>query len=115
MSDFLEEELRKALRRQEAPDGFTGRLMAKLPEKRREPSRFWYAAVAAVLAIALLFAGLRFTGMEQRRREEQVHARETERQVVFALALAMQKFEHVNARLQKAAPKVRVEEGRGKS
>jgi hypothetical protein len=110
MSEFLEEQLRKALRRQEAPDGFADRLMAKLPPTRRESSRFWYAAVAAVLAIALLF-----TGMQQRRRQQQVHARETERQVVFALALAMQKFEHVNERLQKAAPKVRVEEGRGKS
>jgi HD superfamily phosphodiesterase len=108
MSEFLEDQLRKALQRQEAPDGFADRLMAKLPEARRESSRFWYAAVAAVLAIALLF-----TGMQQRHREQQVHARETERQVVFALALAMQKFEHVNARLQKAAPKVRVEEGQG--
>jgi hypothetical protein len=108
MSDFLEEHLRKALGRQEAPDGFADRVLAKLQEQRRGRSMFWYSAVAAMVAIALLFAG-----MQQRHREQQSHARETERQVVFALALAMQKFEHVNTRLQRSAPRVRVEEKRG--
>jgi hypothetical protein len=107
MSDFLEEHLRKALSRQETPEGFAERILAAVPGRRHGQSRFWYAAVAAVVVIALLFGGMEW------RREQRVHARETERQVVFALALAMQKFEHVNARLQQSAAKVKVDEKRG--
>jgi hypothetical protein len=107
MSDFLEEHLRKALSRQETPEGFAERILAAVPDQRHGGFRFWYAAVAAVVLIALLFGGMEW------RREQRVHARETERQVVFALALAMQKFEHVNTRLQQSAAKVKVDEKRG--
>lgn len=107
MSDFLEEHLRKALRRQETPEGFAERVLAAVPVQRHGRSRAWYSAVAAAVVIALLFGGMEW------RREQQAHARETEREVVFALALAMQKFEHVNARLQQSAAKVKVDEKRG--
>jgi hypothetical protein len=110
MSDFLEERLRKALGRQEPPEGFAERMLAKVPAHRPGRSRFSYVAVAATLILALLFGGMEW------RRQQQVkeqNARETERQVVFALALAMQKFEHVNNQLQQSAAKVKVDEKRG--
>src|SRR4051794_23072274 len=107
MSDFLGEQLHKALSRQEAPEGFAERVLAAVSGQRHGGSRFWYAAAAAVVVIALLFGGMEW------RQKRRVHARETERQVVFALALAMQKFEHVNTQLQQSAAKVRVDEKRG--
>ena len=76
--------------------------MRKVPSER-ERTQWWYAGIAAALVIALLFAGVR-----QQREQQGRRARDTERQVVFALALAIRKFEHVNARLQQAAPTVRV-------
>ncbi|HEX4772642.1 MAG TPA: hypothetical protein VH351_17550 [Bryobacteraceae bacterium] len=107
MSDFLGEQLRKALSRQEAPEGFAERVLAAVPGQGQRRSKLWYPAIAASVAIALLFGGMEW------RQEQRVHARETERQVVFALALAMQKFEHVNSRLQQSAAKVKVDEKRG--
>ena len=108
MSDFLEEELRDALQTRPAPGGFAERVMSQIPRRRRGPRAFWYAAVAAAVMAVLLF-----TNFEQRREVEHAKERETERQLVYALALTIQKLEHVNARLQQSAAKVKVEEPRG--
>jgi hypothetical protein len=106
--DFMEEELRKALARHDAPDGFTERVMANMPKRRSELRMTWYAAIAAVLAIALVFSGV-----EQRRQIQRQKAKQTERQVVFAIALAMRHFERVNVQLQKSAPTLKIEEKHG--
>jgi hypothetical protein len=108
MSEFLENELKKALARGVPPDGFAERVMARIPQQRKERRTMWYAAIAAVLAIALVFSGV-----EQRRHQREQQARQTERQVVFAIALAMRHFEHVNMELRKSAPTVKIEEKRG--
>jgi len=108
MSEFLESELRKALARSGPPDGFAERVMATIPQRKRQRRATWYAAIAAVLAIAIVFSGI-----EQRRRNEQQRARQTERQVVFAIALAMRHFEHVNMELKKSAPTLKIDEKRG--
>lgn len=108
MSDFLEEHLKNALSRQNPSEGFAERVLAKVPQRRAILSGFWYKAVAAVLVLGLLFAGY-----QQRRQTQERNARETERQVVFALALAMKKFDHVNQRLKQSAPKVTVQERQG--
>lgn len=103
MSEFPDNELRKALERRDAPAGFAERVLSNLPDRRQSRHPAWYLAVAAVLATVMVFAGA------QHRQHERVRANQTERQVVFAIALAMEKFEHVNARLQQSAPKVKVD------
>lgn len=108
MSDFLEDRLREALQSGPAPAGFAERVMNRIPERRHTPRAFWYAAAAAALIVALLFAGF-----EQRRERELAKERKTEQQLVFALSLTIQKLEHVNERLQRSATTVRVEEKRG--
>jgi hypothetical protein len=108
MSEFLENELKKALARSVPPDGFAERVMEGIPQRRKERRTMWYAAIAAVLAFALIFSGI-----EQRRHTREQQAKQTERQVVFALALAMRHFEHVNMELRKSAPTVKIEEKRG--
>jgi hypothetical protein len=109
MNDSFDEELRRELARVEPPDGFADRVMANLPETHGR-RRYWLAAVAAGLAV-LFTAG----GLEQSRREHQVQAERTQRQVVFALSLAAEKLDHVNARLQRSAPDLTIEgEERGR-
>ena len=97
MNSSFDEQLRQALGRREAPHGFAERVMAKIPAKRRQ-NPYWYGAVAAGLALVFTFGGI-----EQNRREHRLRAQDTQRQVVFALSLAAEKLDHVNARLQKSA------------
>jgi len=102
MSDFLDEALRHALQRKAAPEGFAERLNERLV--RRQRSRpVWYSALAAAIALLVVFAG-----MAQRWERERA-AQRTEQQVVFAIALAMEKFDHVNQRLERTAPQVQVD------
>ncbi len=102
MSDFLEEQLRQSLRRREAPADLAAKVSARLPSNRLSGRVIWSGLLAAALACLLVFAGV------EKHNQQQQHARQTERQVVFALALAVQKIEHVNAHLQQSAPRVNV-------
>jgi hypothetical protein len=95
----LEEELKSALRRQEAPAGFAGRVMARVASEpaRRHPwlltlrSFFEYPRLrwAATAALALVIvAGVAVA----RRHEERAKAEDARRQVMFALRLAGNKL-----------------------
>lgn len=85
--DWLEEELKRALRREEPPDGFEFRVWQRL--KRMFPG--WLAAAAAAL---LLLAG----GGAQAWR---VHrGREASKQVMLAMRLAGGKLNLVQIRLR---------------
>jgi hypothetical protein len=50
--DWLEEELRRALTREEAPPGFEERLRRRLAGQASWPLRQWLAAAAAVMIAA---------------------------------------------------------------
>jgi negative regulator of sigma E activity len=88
----LEEELKAALKRQEAPAGFAGRVMARIAAEPARP-RTWlaslfryprlrWAATAALAAVVL-------TGVwEVRRHEDRMKAEAARRQVMFALHFA---------------------------
>ena len=103
MNDQIEHELRRALGRVPPPAGFTERVMARLPEQNRSPIAWWYAAVAAMIVVALL------VGNFETRQAHQKEARRTEQQVVFALALAAEKLQKVNVRLEHSGPEMRVQ------
>ena len=105
-----EEQLRSALAPVAPPEGFAERTMKRIAEQRPQPSRsFWYGALAAALALLLAF-GI----AERTQRQRRARAESTEKQVVFALALAMEKFDRINARLQKSAPELRIQEKQGR-
>jgi hypothetical protein len=105
MRERIEQELKRALNRAEPPDGFVDRVMARIPDRTTTMGvRWWYAAVAAIVALIMV---LTTQQVEQRRQRQ---ARETERQVVFALALVAEKLDHVNSKLQNSAPDVRVQQ-----
>ena len=108
MNDFLEDRLKDALRRKDAPEGLAERVLIRVQAVERRQPKVWFAAAAAVFVAGLLLYGA-FGQHRQQKVHEEANARNTERQVVFALALAMEKVQHVNARLQQNAPKMAVE------
>ncbi len=89
MSDF-DERLRSALARKQPGPGFTGRVMAKLPERRRTPWRAWAAAMAATLVLTM--GGLKF-------RDERRQAEEAKRQLMLALEITGEKLALVERKL----------------
>jgi hypothetical protein len=105
MNEQIEHELRRALCRVAPAEGFTERVMARLPESRPSTYGWWYAAVAAMLTVVLLVGGLQRT-----RNVREQEARRAERQVVFALSLAAEKLQRVNVRLEHSGPEVRVQQ-----
>lgn len=98
--DRLEDALREALRRKEAPEGFADRVLARHVAPRpgwfQFPSLRW--AAAAALTIVLL-AGFQYTA-EQRRRAQGEAAKE---QVLMALRITADKLEYTRAKVQQAA------------
>jgi len=105
--DRLEDALREALRRKEAPEGFAERVLARRAAPRPGPweaFRLWFQppslrwAGAAALTLVLL-AGFQYTA-EQRRRAEGEAAKE---QVLMALRITADKLEYTRARVQQAA------------
>jgi hypothetical protein len=108
----LEEKLREALRRKEAPPGFAARVMARLPpagasrNRRRESVWRWFhfpavrwSAVAAAVACLLLAAAV-----VQHRREERARAEGemAKVEVLRALRIASVKLNSACAKVQKA-------------
>lgn len=101
MNDDLEDVLKKALARTEAPVDLSSKVMARL-EGRRPVSRLprWISlgAVAATLALV-------FTGWSEFRQQQ---ARQQEQQLVFALQLASEKIAAVDQRLKKSSAEIRI-------
>ena len=103
--DRLEDALREALRRKQAPEGFAERVL----ERRAAPGpwgwlRSWFEppalrwAGAAALSLVLL-AGYQYTA-ERRRRAQGEAAKE---QVLVALRITAEKLEYTRAKVQRAA------------
>jgi hypothetical protein len=92
----LDEQLREAFRRQDAPDGFVDRVMARIPEQRKRPvwSHQWLA-VAAAACVAVAGSGV----WEQHRR--QVEGEKAKQELIYALTVAsesLQTAKHVLTR-----------------
>ena len=98
MKNGIEEQLKRALRACEPPDGFIGRVLARAEQERcqiaprfswkrwRVPSLRW-AAVAALVAIAV--TGI---GYDVRERQEEAEARAAKQQVMLALRITGSKL-----------------------
>jgi len=86
-NDF-ENELRRALRRQQPPSGFADRVMARIPNHRPRPiwHRQWLAAAAAA-CIAVIGSG----AWEQHRR--QVEGERAKQELIYALTVASESLQ----------------------
>ena len=90
----LEDELRIALRRQQPSEAFTGRVLARVAERRRKKQAVTWMAVAAMFAGgAFLTADVR---EYQHRREAE--ARRAGRDLVIALKITSAKL-HATSRM----------------
>ena len=105
--DRLEDALREALRRKEAPEGFAERVLARHAAPKPGPweaFRLWVHppslrwASAAALTLVLL-AGFQYTA-ERRRRAQGEAAKE---QVLMALRITADKLEYTREKVQRVA------------
>ena len=96
----LENELKSAMGRREAPAGFTDRVMARIPPpKRRAWSHSWFAAAAAAL-IAIFGSGAYEYQKAERMRREGERAKA---ELVMALEIASEKLQHTRVKVLKSS------------
>ena len=79
----LENDLREAMRRVPAPEGFAERVVARVKEPQRESRPAWWRAAAATFLLAAILGG--WGAHETMRRREGERARQ---QVLLALRIA---------------------------
>lgn len=97
----FEEELKKALRRQEPADGFTERVLTQVATPRHGP-RGWlmWQLTAAAAATLVLAGGMAYQQYEHREYEHQVQGETAKRKLLLALRIAGSKLQeaqqHVN-------------------
>jgi hypothetical protein len=102
--DDFERELREQLRARSAPEGFAGRVMARLPEKRsrlgwmawRTP--VWQWAVAALLVLGMVVGGM------ERERQQRIEGERARAQVLLALRIAGSTLRDVQQKVNSAGP-----------
>lgn len=94
----LDDELRQALRREEPPPGFAGRVLARVESAERGrrwwawPRLSWAAALAATL---LLTAGIEF----QHQRHVRAEGERAKEQVMLALRITGSKLQFVKEKI----------------
>ncbi len=101
----LEDELRNALQREKAPDGFAARVLAKAAEQERVRPRWWSVlfevhafrwAAAGALCLILAVAGLEYwNARTERARGEQAKA-----QLMLALRITGSKLQLAQQKVQ---------------
>ena len=84
----LENDLKRALRRESPPAGFSSRVLARIERREEQPRRWWRAAAASV-TLAMLLGGYGTHKVIEHRRGER--ARE---QVLEAMRIAGEKMSY---------------------
>lgn len=89
----LETDLKDALRRVPAPEGFASRVLERVKNAERHPARSpWWRAVAATILLAAILGGWGANEMiERRQKREGQRARD---QVLLALRITGEKVAH---------------------
>ena len=85
----LENDLRRALRRQAPPPGLAARVLERIERGERRPRPAWWRAAAASVALAALLGGYATHRVVEQRRGER--ARE---EVLRALSIASEKVNY---------------------
>lgn len=103
MDDF-EQELARALERQEAPAGFSARVLARINAAQRTPTphRTWRLAFAAVLVIASFVGAFRFDSAQQ---QEVARGEAARQQVMLALRIAGSKMQIAQKQIEQFSEK----------
>lgn len=93
----LENELRDALRREAAPEGFADRVLART----RKAAPWWRRPVTLALAAALLMAIAIPSEIAESRLREQRRAIEARDQLITALAITRVQLRHAKAKIRR--------------
>lgn len=104
--DPMEDELRQALQREDAPEWFAEGVMARVRAERAQPKRSWWPALAApggwmrwaaaVATLAVVFGGVHW---EQVRRER-VEGEQAKDKLMMALRVTGEKLRMAQVRVQ---------------
>ena len=93
----LEDDLRRALRRESPAPGFASRVMQRIERDAAPKRRPWWRAVAASLTLtALLGGGLAYQGHQRRVREGEA----AKEQVLLALRIAGEKVRYAQTEVR---------------
>jgi hypothetical protein len=95
----LEDDLRRALRREPAPADFAARILSKTTLANTRVVPFWRRPVTLAIAAALAVAALIPPAVYQHRRQQR--AIEARDQLVAALAITRVQLEHVKQRIRR--------------
>jgi hypothetical protein len=98
----LEEELRNAMRREEPPEGFAGRILARAQEKKQSSwtgiftSRGLRWALAGAMCLALAVAGVEY----KRAQDERARGEAAKEQLMLALRITAGKLQFAQEKVQ---------------
>ncbi len=101
----LDDALREALRREEPPEGFAGRVMARI-EARKERAGAWDGLMAAWRGPRLRWAGalagaVLLIGTAAYQETQRAEGEQAKRQVMLALRITGAKLDLARARIQR--------------
>lgn len=91
---WMEEGLKQTLKRRPPRPGFTGRVLARAAESRRQRRNWLRGALAAAACLIVILAGHGYREEQRRREAEKVSA-----EVQFAMNVAASKVQFVQAKL----------------
>lgn len=125
MNENFENELRRALRPVDAPDGFTERLMRALPAREasapvlvpapevtvRTPRRFWIPGALAASLLVAVFAGQQVAQMREER-QARAAGLAASRELMQALRLTSDKLDIAYQAVKAAPERVKDQENR---
>jgi hypothetical protein len=101
----MENELRKALRRESSPAGFADRVVAKAGQPVPRPHQPWWKFRPLVFANAFALTGVLFIGGVMYQRHEEQRALEARRQLVTALNVTKASLQKAQERIRRVAAK----------
>lgn len=97
----LEDELREALRREPAPEGFAARVLTKTGATPIGIEPWWRRPATLALAAALLLAVLIPSEVSDYRRREQARGLAARDQLIQALAITRVQLQQAKARIRR--------------
>lgn len=98
----FEEDLRASLRREQVPEGFAGRVLARSAAERKVvPIAAWRRPAAWAIAAGLAVAAIVPAGIGEYRRREQARAMEARRELTAALAITRMKLLQTKEKIQR--------------
>lgn len=99
--DHFEDELRNALRREDPPEGFAARVLARSGEEPATARGAWFAMPWLRLALAASVCFVAVIGARfDNERRQRIHGEEAKEQVLVALRVTGGKLHAVNAKVR---------------